>query len=280
MTNEKNNLIVKSMFTVAGMLAAIWFAWNQWSSADQLEKEDRLIFVGSQYRTAIGRYYENSPGPVKQFPRGLEDLVSDGRLTPKANYIVELHLDPLGGERWGFVKNSEGGIIGVHSLSETVPVKVSDFGIGNEQFAGRSTHSEWVFKYVPKTTVAENRPTFHQGVVINPPAVSEKLDLQANLDLERTTPQATQVAVVTMSPMIKPVVGQVDAAAIQLGAGVPDIPALVGETNRHRRVCIVNATRYASLCAHDPNNSALPEVVRECVVEAQQRYEQCNGAYQ
>jgi hypothetical protein len=278
MNTEKSDLFVKSIVIAVVALVAIAFAWYQWSLADQLEKEDRLIFVGSQYRLAIERYYENSPGPVKQFPRRLENLVSDGRLTPDARYIVELHPDPLGGEHWGLVKNAEGGIIGIHSLSESVPVKVSDFGMGNEQFADRSTHAEWVFKYTPKTTVAENRPTFFKGPDKQPPAVIEKTNLQANLDLERKNAEATQVVAVTLSPMIKPLAGQIDALAIQLGAGVPGIPPLAGETNRHRRVCIVNATRYATSCTHDPNNSTLSDVVRECVVEAQQRYEQCNGA--
>ena len=278
MNTEKSDIFVTSMVIAAATLAAIGFAWYQWSLADQLEKEDRLIFVGSQYRSAIGRYYENSPGPVKQFPRRLEDLVSDGRLAPDARYIVELHPDPLGGEQWGFVKNSEGGIIGIHSLSENVPVKVSDFGMENEQFAGKSTHAEWVFKYVPKTSVAENRSTLLKGSDKQPPAVNEKIKLQTNLNLTHKTAEATQVAAVILSPMVKPLAGTIDASTIQLGAGVPGIPPLAGETNRHRRVCIVNATRYASMCAHDANNAALPDVVRECVVEAKVRYEQCNGA--
>lgn len=69
-------------------------------------------------------------------------------MAPKAQYIAEVYHDLLGGNEWGLVRNSAGGITGIHSLSEDVPAKVSEFASENEQFIGKSKYSEWVFQYV------------------------------------------------------------------------------------------------------------------------------------
>ena len=261
-------------------LIAGYFFWSQWSTARQLEKEQRLIFVGNQFRAAIGRYYENSPGATRQFPLRLEDLVSDVRMAPKAQYIAEVYHDPLGGNEWGLVRNSAGGITGIHSLSEDVPAKVSQFASGNEQFIGKSKYNEWVFQYVPTSVMATPKsPVIASASKHEPAIVSASSTAQANAIPDAKVENAIVVAVspAPVSRMIKPLAGQIDVAAIQLGAGVPGVPALAGETDRRRRICIVNATRYASSCALDPAISASQEAVRDCVVEAQQRYEQCIG---
>ena len=43
------------------------------------EKERDLLFVGDQFRRAIGEYYEKAPGGVKVYPKKLEDLLRDNR---------------------------------------------------------------------------------------------------------------------------------------------------------------------------------------------------------
>ena len=45
-----------------------------WSHARQREKEAELIWIGGQFRQAIGLYYHRSPGAVKRYPEKLEDL--------------------------------------------------------------------------------------------------------------------------------------------------------------------------------------------------------------
>ena len=38
------------------------------ATAAQREQELELLFVGNQYRQAIGSYFEKTPGAAKQFP--------------------------------------------------------------------------------------------------------------------------------------------------------------------------------------------------------------------
>jgi hypothetical protein len=59
-------------------------------------------------------------------------------------------VDPLTGEsKWGLVRSPEGWIIGVHSLSEARPIKVSNFEPEFASFEGKEKVSEWVFSALP-----------------------------------------------------------------------------------------------------------------------------------
>ena len=278
MGNTSERILAKSICVAICVLIAVYFAWSMWAKSSQLDKEERLIFVGNQYRAAIGRYYENSPGTSKQYPRRLEDLLRDARTVPKNQYIAEIYPDPLGGEAWGFLRSSDGGIMGVHSLSEGAPVKQSDFESENEAFAGKTKYAEWLFQYVPKIMT---------GQVNLPPERQERKTVSfrensipssnVSTALENVSKTPIAISVKPPSRIIPPLAGQIDLSAIQMGSGVPGIPPLVNETDHRRRICIVNATRYASTCAHHPDNTVSQDAVRDCVVEAQQRYEQCSG---
>ena len=50
-----------------------------WSHSRQREKEQELLFIGEQFRRAIGQYYERTPGAVKRYPDKLQDLLDDPR---------------------------------------------------------------------------------------------------------------------------------------------------------------------------------------------------------
>ncbi len=254
-------------------LALAYAAWSYWSKDTNIERESRLVFVGNQYKAAIGRYYENSPGTLKQFPRRLEDLIADGRITPKGQYMAELFADPMG-SNWGLIKDAEGGITGVHSLSDDEPV--SDIDARPEEYKHSDTYAQWVFQYVPPRPLAQSNV---------PAPITESLRKDQDVP---TPPQQGLEQVAENTPTVlqseklasrrlPPPVGHIDAAAIQLGSGVPGIPPLATETDRRRRICIVNATRYATTCVNQPEINASQDAIRDCVVEAQQRYEQCGG---
>jgi hypothetical protein len=73
-----------------------------WHTQSRREKERELLFVGDQFRRAIGLYYERSPG-AKRFPKGLEDLVLDRRYPNTQRYLRRLYADPVGGTSgWGW----------------------------------------------------------------------------------------------------------------------------------------------------------------------------------
>jgi type II secretory pathway pseudopilin PulG len=126
-----------------------------WHTESRREKERELLFVGDQFRRAIGLYYERTPG-AKQFPKALEDLLLD-RYPNTQRYLRRLYDDPVGGtSEWGLVRGPEGRIVGVHSLSEAEPLKRAGFPLKYEEFKGAARYSEWRFMYVPAAPV--NQP--------------------------------------------------------------------------------------------------------------------------
>ena len=117
-------------FTYIGILLAVALVGTQlavaglvWSFAQDRQKERELLFVGDQFRTAIGRYYLNPQGPQKEFPRSLEDLVRDPRYPGAVRHLRKIYADPITGKvRWGLIKTPDGSIIGVYSPSEKAPL--------------------------------------------------------------------------------------------------------------------------------------------------------------
>ena len=116
------------LFFVAIMGIVSATAGAIWSIAQQREKEKELLFVGDQFRKAIGRYYENSPGTLKRYPNSLEDLLLDKRFVTTQRYLRRIYVDPMTlKSEWGLIKAPEGGIMGVHSMSNKHPMKIDNF---------------------------------------------------------------------------------------------------------------------------------------------------------
>ena len=123
------------------------------SHAQQREKEQDLLFVGAQYRDAIGAFYERTPGVAKRYPRELEDLLADKRFPHKPSYLRRLYVDPMTGSKtWGLVKAPDGGIMGVYSLSQEKPIKSGGFGPKDAALAGAAHYFDWQFFYQPSPT--------------------------------------------------------------------------------------------------------------------------------
>jgi type II secretory pathway pseudopilin PulG len=136
------------MVAILGVIAAATAA--VWHTERKRESEAELIFVGHQYRDAIGRYFERSPGPVKTFPRRLEDLLLDPRTPAIRRYLRTLYPDPISGRyEWGMIKGPNGEIVGIFSLSEGKPLKQGNFSRSDERLENRDKYSEWVFQYSP-----------------------------------------------------------------------------------------------------------------------------------
>jgi len=115
-----------------------------WSAASQRERERELLFIGNQFRAAIASYYEQSPG-VKQYPRSLEELLDDKRFPTPTRHLRRLYLDPMSGSReWGLALHQDW-IIGVHSLSETRPIKTAQFSLQDAGFVDAKHYTDWRF---------------------------------------------------------------------------------------------------------------------------------------
>jgi len=130
-----------------------------WHTAQQREKEQELLFIGDQFRRAIGLYYEHSPGGVRSYPTSLEDLLKDPRYPSTQRYLRRIYRDPVNGDtEWGVVTKPEGGIMGVYSLSEQEPLKQANFSAKDVDFIGKTKYSDWLFVFVPQEKTGKQQP--------------------------------------------------------------------------------------------------------------------------
>lgn len=143
-------IAVLVLVALAGV--ALAGAGQLWSTASKRDKEAQLLFVGDEFRRAIGSYYEASPG-AKQFPQKLEDLLEDRRVPIVRRHLRQIYVDPMTGKpEWGLVKYGDR-IIGVHTLSEEKPLKTGNFKADNEEFKGSAAYADWRFVYKPSARV-------------------------------------------------------------------------------------------------------------------------------
>lgn len=112
--------------------------------------EQELLFIGREFSTAFRTYYLNTPVGQRPYPNSLQDLLTDTRTPEVSRHLRRLYADPLTGEsRWGLVEAPEGGIMGVHSLSQERPIKIGDFDDDQSSFKNSASYAEWIFYYSP-----------------------------------------------------------------------------------------------------------------------------------
>jgi type II secretory pathway pseudopilin PulG len=118
-----------------------------WSTQIRRDREAELLFVGDQYRQAIGRYYDS--GGV--YPRSLNDLLEDKRVPVPRRFLRRLYPDPMtGSSDWELINTGDGGIIGVASTSMATPIKVAGFPLADTAFEKADCYCAWKFIYMSK----------------------------------------------------------------------------------------------------------------------------------
>jgi len=137
------------LFIVAMLSVGLALVGEVWETAAKREKEAQLLFIGNQYRLAIGRYYLGTPGTVKRYPQKLEELIQDPRQPGVRRYLRQLYADPMGGKEWGLVKAPDGGIQGVYSQSQDAPLKTGNFRKRDLGFESAAKYADWTFVYTP-----------------------------------------------------------------------------------------------------------------------------------
>ena len=139
------------IIAIAGIgMAGVGIIWHQES---QREREKELLFIGEEYRKAIGSYYENSPSGLKQFPDTLIDLVLDNRFPNAKRHIRQLYADPVAMQKdWNLVLQ-QGKVIGLHSTSDKQPIKKTGFAPQYETFGEAASYKDWLFVYTPGSIV-------------------------------------------------------------------------------------------------------------------------------
>ena len=119
-----------------------------WSQAERRERERELLFIGKEFREAVRRYYEATPGPAKSYPQHLEDLLRDQSFPKPRSHLRKMYRDPTTGKaQWAVVESPQGGIMGVHSLSQAQPLKTGGFYGEDMALEGATRYSEWLFTY-------------------------------------------------------------------------------------------------------------------------------------
>lgn len=137
------------LIMVSGM--ALAQAGVKWRDAQQREREQELIRIGEAYRLAIGRYYNETPGVVKEYPPNLEVLLSDNRFPTPRKHIRKLYMDPITlREGWGIIEAPSGGVMGIYSLSDRPPFKIAGFRPHLRHLNNKQYYGEWFFAYIPQ----------------------------------------------------------------------------------------------------------------------------------
>jgi type II secretory pathway pseudopilin PulG len=149
------------MFVIAILLGGLAIVGETWETSARREKEAELLFVGNQYRRAIGLYYASTPGVVKRYPRTLEDLIKDPRQPDTQRHIRRLFPDPMTGKEWVVIKGADGGVQGVYSASEEAPLKIAGFRVRDASFEGAQKYSDW--KFIHTAPAAPAQPAAKPG---------------------------------------------------------------------------------------------------------------------
>ena len=142
------------MFIIAILLGGLAIVGETWETSARREKEVELLFIGNQYRRAIGLYYLATPGPNKMYPRQIEDLLKDPRQPGTMRHLRKLFPDPMTGKPFVVIKGADGGVQGVASTSDEAPLKVANFRVRDAVFEGAQKYSDWKFIHTPPAAPA------------------------------------------------------------------------------------------------------------------------------
>jgi len=76
----------------------------------------------------------------------MNDLLRDRRLPGVRRHLRQIYVDPITGRSdWGLIASPDGGIPGMHSLSQAEPINRQGFGFDDAALAGRHSYRECVF---------------------------------------------------------------------------------------------------------------------------------------
>lgn len=150
------------LFLIAGLGVAMAALGTMWHTASQREKEQELLFIGNQYRQAIESFWNRSPGD-RRLPRSLDELLIDPRFPNTVRHLRRIYPDPMTGKsEWGLVKEADGGISGVYSLSGKMPFKRAGFAAANEAFQDAGSYRDWLFRFDYQKSLPEAKGTSPQ----------------------------------------------------------------------------------------------------------------------
>jgi type II secretory pathway pseudopilin PulG len=142
-------------FTYIGLLIAVALlgvvlaaTGTVWRTEARREREQELLFIGQEFRTAIASYYRAGAG--RQYPQSLDDLLEDSRLPQPLHHLRRLYIDPMtGAADWALIAAPSLGIMGIASSSREEPLKKDGFTGAVEPFKDKTCYCDWQFIYIP-----------------------------------------------------------------------------------------------------------------------------------
>jgi len=171
---ERGYIYIWMLFAVmltGVMLAAAGLVWQ---TEIRREKEQELLFAGDQFKRAIESYYNASQAAVEGgggYPESLEQLLKDERLPDIRRHLRKIYNDPLTNSRdWGLIRQENGGITGVYSLSTDRPIKQANFPAEYAAFENAESYQSWKFTPVASSANGQGvQQTGNQGGAVLTP---------------------------------------------------------------------------------------------------------------
>ncbi len=153
--------LIGLLFVIAALGVGMAALGAVWHTVAQREKERELLFVGDQYRRAIEAFWRMPlpEGMPRRLPREIGELLEDPRFPYTVRHLRRAWRDPMTGDpQWGLVRDADGGILGVHSLSEAEPFKRDGFSAAYLHFAEAQTCRDWIFRIDPGQDTQKAQP--------------------------------------------------------------------------------------------------------------------------
>ncbi len=131
------------------------------STAAQRDRETQLLWIGHEYRAAIGSYWSHR----RAYPQTLQELLGGAPEAPaQVRYLRRLYPDPMtNAVDWVLLPAPNGGIMGVASSSKRAPLKTRNFDDADRTFADASTYGDWQFTFVPRAVRRTLQPGGTRG---------------------------------------------------------------------------------------------------------------------
>jgi type II secretory pathway pseudopilin PulG len=132
------------LLSTLGLTAAVTVRLGE--TMKRRDAEQALLKVGESWIEAFDSYAMTTPPGKSGRPRRLEDLLRDPRTPSVVRHLRRLPFDPVArSEEWGIVRARDGSIIGVYSLAQGRPIKISGFETTFEDFDEKTSYRAWRF---------------------------------------------------------------------------------------------------------------------------------------
>jgi hypothetical protein len=137
-----------TLLLVAVMGVGLVVASELHATAARRDKERELLFIGHEFRNALGRYYDSTPADGRpRYPLTLQELLRDPRFANARRHLRRVYADPVTGKaQWGLLRQ-EGRIVGIHSLSPIPPIKQDNFLDEDASLRRKQRYADWHFTY-------------------------------------------------------------------------------------------------------------------------------------